>query len=211
MTPARPLSPPVARVRPPGRGGVGGDALVAVVLGAALLAGGWVDVRAYRAARGKTLPAFRLVGTPIGERVGQDEFFHETSTLVHLGNVGGLEQDDPRDKRTRFRQALGPVSTVEIWSRLKRARLAFTYRSPVADQTVTVACNGQTLEEIHLHDGEDIAREYALDLQPRANQFTLTFSRYSSHGFELNNPDKRAIAGRFFALDLYLPDPQGNL
>ena len=214
MMSARPPSSPAARaarVRSPGRGGVVWDALITLVLAAILVTGVSLDVRAYHADKGKIAPVFRVVGTPVGERVAQNEFLHETASVVHLGNIGGLEQEDPADRRTRFRWAMGPVSTVEIWSRLKRARLAFTYRSPVADQTVTVACNGQTLEEIHLHDGEDIAREYALDLQPRANQFTLTFSRYSSHGFELNNPDKRAIAGRFFALDLYLPDPQGNL
>ena len=204
MTPAR-LSPRPASAAA-SRGGVRWDALVAVALGAALLAGGWLDVRAYLAGRGKRRPAFALLGNRhrAADRTG-DEFFQETATVVHLGNMGRLEWDNPRDDRTKFRQALGPVSTVEIWSVLPRARIEFRLRNPYPDQTVTVACNGQTLEEIHLDAHEEIARQYPLELRRGPNQFTLTFTR-----FHPPVPGERNIAARLLALDLYLPAADGS-
>ncbi|MBE7210897.1 MAG: hypothetical protein INR65_07735 [Gluconacetobacter diazotrophicus] len=196
--------PAISAVRP--RPAVGWDALVAVALGAALLAGGWLDVRAYLSARGKSRPAFALMSTAAaGQRIGWNEFFAEAGSVVHLGNVGRLEWDDPHDDRTKFRQALGPVSTVEIWSERTRGRLELRLRNPAADQTIAVACNGRPLEEIHLDAHAEIARQYGLELRPGANEFTLTFARYhpSASG-------ERPVAARLLALDLYLPSSDGS-
>ncbi len=191
----------------PDRRGVTGDALVALALGVALLAAGWLDVRAYRSGQGKFRPAFALMSASAGgRRLGWEEFFQEASTVVHLGNVGRLEWDDPRDGRTKFRQVLGPVSTLEIWSELTRARVEFRLRNPFPDQTITIACNGQTLEEIHLGAHEEISRQYALDLHRGSNQLTLTFARYHP----ANAAGERPIAGRLLALDLFLPTTDGG-
>ncbi len=204
MTPARPLAPPGGRaVRR--RRGSGWDAPVAIALGVGLLAAGWVDVSAYLSGRGKIGPAFRLLDSSNGQRIGLSEFFHEYSTVVHLGNIGRLEWDDPRDDRTVFRQALGPVSTVEIWSGETRARVELRLRNPFEGQTITVACNGRPLDEIHLEAHEETAHRYDLDLQPGSNQFTLTFAHYHPAG-----PGERPIAGRLLALDLYLPASDGE-
>ena len=199
------FSPSTGRRANPGRIGVRGDAFVAVALGAALLAAGWLDVRTYLSARGKPRPAFALMSPVTGQRIKWHEFFQEAATVVHLGNIGRLEWDDPRDDRTKFRQALGPVSLVEIWSARTRARLEFRLRNPTDDQTVTIAFNGQPLEEVHLNAHEEIARRYPLELRPGSNRFTLTFARY-----HLPGPGERPVAGRFLALDLYLPAADGS-
>ncbi len=210
MMSARPPSSPAARaarVRSPGRGGVVWDALITLVLAAILVTGVSLDVRAYHADKGKIAPVFRVVGTPVGERVAQNEFLHETASVVHLGNIGGLEQEDPADRRTRFRWAMGPVSTVEIWSVVTRMRVEMRLRSQVDDQTITVACNGRTLEQIHLDKDESITRRYAVELHPGAtDQFTLTFGRYLSHGFDPGNGETRPLAAQILALDLFLPN-----
>lgn len=207
MTPASPPSPPAGRAVQgrAGREGVRWDAAIAVALGVALFVGGWLDVSAYLTVRGKSQPAFRLLNTSAGQRIRLNEFFQETSSVVHLGNIGRLEYDDPLHQRLKFRQALGPVSTVEIWTDRTYGRIEFALRNPHPDQMITVACNGQTLEEIHLDEHEEATRQYPLELRPGSNQFTLTFTRYDPP-----TPGERPIAARLLALDLYLPAADGS-
>ena len=163
-----PIAPPVPTSAGRRRNAVGWDALVAFALGAALLAGGWLDVRTYLLARGKSRPAFALMSTATaGQRIQWHEFFGESASLVHLGNIG--------------------------------------LRNPFDDQTITVAFNGQPLEEIHLNAHAEITRQYPLELRPGANEFTLSFTRYHQPA-----PGERPIAARLLALDLYLPASDGS-
>lgn len=174
------------------------DALVAVALGLGLVAAGWADLRAYRPRNGRPQATFGLIDKPGDTRLGEDEFFQRGAIIVHLQNVGAPEHND----RGPFRHVLGPTVTIESWSTLSFEQVDFDFANDFPSQDLTVAHNGQVLEQIHLTPGR-VARSYRVPLHPGSNQFTLTFAVYNHHGVEFDNGETRPLAGAFRLLNVH--------
>ena len=175
----------------------GWDALVAVALGAALVAIGWTDLRTYRASTRHSVATFGLTDQPGDTRLGDDEFFYKGILVMHLHNVGAVE----RDGEESFRHALGPTVAIETWSTLALEQVDFVYDNGFA-QDLTVAHNGEILEQVHLPPGR-VARSYHVKLQPGSNQFTLTFAVYNHHGVEFGGGAMRPLAGACHQLNVH--------
>lgn len=176
------------------------DFALALALGAALVVFGWLDTRAYLASRLKPHISFTMTAPPGGVRIGQSMEFFRTSNqeYVRLENFSALE----REWSHSFRHGLGPVSTLEIVAAGAHARLGIALANRIADQDLTVACNGRVLEHIaHAPEGP-IHRSYPLDLQPGSNLITFTYGSYNHDGVHENPAEPRAVGVTFDALDL---------
>ncbi len=174
------------------------DALVAVALGLGLTAAGWTDLRAYRVSTGQLMETAGLVGVQGDVRLMDDEFFHNKALAVQLHNVGGLEMDEGKP----LRHAYGPDLTIDFWASSPTAQLDFLFANDFPSQDLTVAGNGQVLEQIHLTPGQ-IERSYRIPLHPGANQFTISFAVYNGHGIVFENGETRPVAGTFHKLDVH--------
>ena len=174
------------------------DTVVAIVLGLGLAAAGWADGRSYRASAGRAMATFGLVGQQGDTRIVEDEFFHSGAMVIRLNNVSGIE----RNGAEPFRHALGPVVTVETWSMQPFAQIDFILDNGFPSQTLTVASNGQTLEQLFLTPSR-VERSYRVPLHPGANQFTITFEVYNHHGIDFENGETRPVAGTFRKLDVH--------
>ncbi len=176
----------------------GWDALVAVVLGLGLAAAGWADLHAYQLSSGRQMQTAGLVGQQGDVRLEDDEFFHNKAMSLHLHNIGGLELDDDKP----LRHALGPEFAMEIRAVAPVVQVDFVFANDFPSQDLTVASNGQALEQIHLTPGR-IERSYRVPLRPGANQFTITFAVYNGHGIQFENGEQRPVAGTFRRLDVH--------
>ena len=179
------------------------DLALVLAMGGALLVFGWVDGASYLASRHKLPFTFTMNARPGGIRVGrtQEIFRHATTDAVRLDNFTALEH---RGSVT-YRHDLGPVSTLEIVTTHTHARLSFRFDNVIADQDLTVTCNGQVLERLdHLPLDTTIPRLYALVLHPGPNVVTFSHHLYNHHGVELAPDDPQPYAGTFSSLDLLL-------
>ena len=174
------------------------DALVAVALGLGLAVAGWADARAYRASAGRAMATFGLVDQLGDTRIGEDEFFHSGAMVIRLHNTSSTE----RNGTEPFRHALGPVVTVETWSVQPYAQVDFVLANDFPSQDLTVASNGQVLDQIHAAPGP-VERSYRVPLHAGANQFTITFAVYNHHGIDFENGETRPVAGTFRKLDVH--------
>ncbi len=174
--------------------------MLALALGAGLLAFGWYDVRAFLASARKPPLTFAMTARPGGVRVGASlEFYRNfTDDYVRLENFAALETYG----NSSYRHGLGPVCTLEIVCKSAHAKLGYGIGNGFPDQEMVVTCNGQVVEKIdHLAPG-NLVRSLALDLHPGSNVVTFTFKKYNHDGVNENAGEPRAIAVTFFGLDL---------
>lgn len=177
------------------------DTLIIVVSGLTLLAAGWLDLRSYFHHRNQARPDFAFLDTPADEHLGtEDELYRGNQCTAVLENIGQLENDG----RQRFRHGLGPHSTILVWANRSHALLNVQFNNAVADQDITVSCDGQVVERLTHQPELTIERRYALDLLPGRNEVTVDFARYNGAGVELSREDTRPMAGTFTRLDLTL-------
>ncbi len=175
------------------------DALVAALLGTALLAAGALDVRSHLLhPRDKSPPGLAFVEHTGTEQDDENASFRRGDTVAWLEHVGGLEETP----RNRFRHAYGPQSGLVIFTPNTRARLHFRLYNPTVGQELTVRCNGQVIEQFTGPPVGIIERTYPLALRPGVNEVTFTFARYNHAGADLAPNDPRLIAGTFRTLDL---------
>ena len=178
------------------------EVALAVALGAALLAFGWFDTRAYLTSLHKFPLTFALTARPGGVRVGESlEFFRRSDKeYVRLENFSALENEWDH----AFRHGLGPVSTVEIFTGKSHGRMGIRIENRLVDQDIVIVCNGQVVEHIaHAKEGQ-IAHLYPLNLHPGSNVVTFTYGRYNNDGTHPTPGDSRTIGVTFDALDLVL-------
>ena len=143
-------------------------------------------------------PGADPVGAQGDVRLSDDEFFHNKALAVQLHNVGGLEMDDGKP----LRHAYGPELTIDFWAASPTAQLDFLFANDFPSQDLTIAGNGQILEQVHLTPGR-IERSYRMPLHPGANQFTISFGVYNGHGIVFENGETRPVAGTFHQLDVH--------
>ncbi len=179
----------------------GWDAVVVVLLGLALLGAGWLDVRTYRAHRGRDLPQFVFVDPEASTRMVLDELYRTADTFALLENFGPSERwDGPR-----FRQALGPASTILLTTYHPHAWVRVEFYNFVPDHDLTIRCNDTVLEQFSHQPPGLIARTYPLTLQPGQNKISFGFTRYNHAGLEIVSADPRPLGGGIFLrLDLRL-------
>lgn len=178
----------------------GWDALITALLGAALLAAGWLDLRAYLAHLGKPRPEFSFLEPTNGEQTGDNEQYRHADAVVWLDNIGRLETL----RHGRIRHGFGPRTAVLVWTHRTHALLNLRYFNGIDDQTLTISCDGQVIEQFpHLPTGY-IERRYPLNLHPGANEIDFAFARYNHGGVEYTHDDPRPMAGEFHGFDLTL-------
>ena len=177
------------------------DALVAAVLGAALLAAGWLDVRSYLGhLRDAPPPDFAFLDPEGFEPIDDGVCFRRANAFAWLEHVGGLESN----KHQRFRHTFGPRSELVVHTPGTLAHLHFELENSIPDQDLTVTCNGQTVEQLTRLPPGKITRTYALTLRPGFNEITLAFARFNHGGADLAPEDGRPISGTLLAFDLAL-------
>ena len=179
----------------------GWDAVVAVLLGLALLGAGWLDVRSYLAHRGQDLPQFVFVDPEASTRMALDELYRTPDTFALLENFGPPE----RGNGLRYRQAFGPASTILLTTYHPHAWVRVEFLNVVPDRDFTIRCNDTVLEQFSHPPAGLIARTYPLTLQPGQNKISFSFARYNHAGLEVVSADPRPFAGGvFLKLDLRL-------
>ena len=177
------------------------DALTVVALGTILLAASWLDVHSYFHHRNQARPDFAFLDAAADEHLGtEDELYRGNQCTAVLENIGQLENDG----RQRFRHGLGPRSTILVWANRSHALLDVQFNNAVADQEITVSCDGRVVERLTHQPELTVDRRYALDLLPGRNEVTVDFARYNGAGVELSREDTRPMAGTFTRLEITL-------
>ena len=177
----------------------GWSALAAVVLLAWL---GW-DWRGHLPVGIDPTLTFPLLIQPALGRVNDSECYADAQTFLILENIGDLEHRH----RGGFRHALGPATSIVLWSERPVAVVAFDLHNGIPGQNLEVIYNGVTLEKMaNLAADIQVERSYELAVQPHGeNRLTLRFSLSLHHGVEPPGEDPRDIAATFDALSVSLP------
>ena len=175
------------------------SALAAVALVAWLV---W-DWRGHLPVGSATPFTFPVLLQPALGRVNDSECYANAQTFLILENIGALEHR----QEGGFRHALGPATSIVLWSERPIAVVSFNLHNGIPGQGMEVLYNGVTLEKMeNLPERTQVERSYQLAVQADSeNRLTLRFSLSLHHGVEPPGEDPRDIAATFDGLGVSLP------
>ena len=179
------------------------DLAASVLLAMGLMIVLLFDVSSYnrQQTQGTRNPDFALMQARASITIGNSQFLPaQADAVVRMENF--LPQEGHHHDLFRF--ALGPISTIEIYSSRVHAHLNFRFNNLVASQELTVRCNEDILDHFAALPISVVARTYQLSLHQGCNRFTVSYARYNHAGADFTPNDPRPIAGSYSTLDLFL-------